>query len=127
MGAEEDICAPMIQQTASPASLSPPGQEQLARRSIYSVSNDFSRTGKYHAKKQRRHHCAVSVLSPKITFPVRETGLNDKIFTSAGALSPPYFLCTSSYTSVIAFKGASVTLLTMTLTARLIRKAGSSS
>ena len=48
MGAEEDICAPMIQQAASPASLSPPGQEQPARKSIYSVSNDFSRTGKYH-------------------------------------------------------------------------------
>ena len=88
MGAEEDICAPMIQQAASPASLSPPGQEQPARRSIYSVSNDFSRTGKYHAKKQRRHHCAVSVLSPKITFPVRETGVHDTVYTSARARSP---------------------------------------
>ena len=56
------------------------------------------------------------------------SGVNDRVYTSApGQFFLPYFLCTSSYTSVIAFEGAAVKLLTIKLTARLNRKAGSSS
>ena len=126
MGAEEDICAPMIQQAASPASSPPPVRNNLPAE-VYTLSVTTFHGRGSTAKKNRDGTPVPSLFFISHIFPVRETGVNDRVFTSAGALSPSYFLCTSSYTSVIAFEGASVTLLTMTLTARLIRKAGSSS
>ena len=126
MGAEEDICAPMIQQAASPASSPPPVRNNLPAE-VYTLSVTTFHGRGSTAKKNRDGTPVPSLFFISHIFPVRETGVNDRVFTSAGALFPSYFLCTSSYTSVIAFEGASVTLLTMTLTARLIRKAGSSS
>ena len=126
MGAEEDICAPMIQQAASPASSPPPVRNNLPAE-VYTLSVTTFHGRGSTAKKNRDGTPVPSLFFISHIFPVRETGVNDRVFTSAGTLFPPYFLCTSSYTSVIAFEGASVTLLTMTLTARLIRKAGSSS
>ena len=126
MGAEEDICAPMIQQAASPASSPPPVRNNLPAE-VYTLSVTTFHGRGSTAKKNRDGTPVPSLFFISHIFPVRETGVNDRVFTSAGALLPSYFLCTSSYTYVIAFEGASVTLLTMTLTARLIRKAGSSS
>lgn len=144
MWASEDICAPMIQQAASPASSPPPVRNNLPAE-VYTLSVTTFHGRGSTAKKNRDGTPVPSLFFISHIFPVRETGVNDRtytsagvhspgssgahniIYTSAGALSPTYFLCTSSYTSVIAFEGASVTLLTMTFTARLIRKAGSSS
>ena len=116
----------MIQQAASPASSPPPVRNNLPAE-VYTLSVTTFHGRGSTAKKNRDGTPVPSLFFISHIFPVRETGVNDRVFTSAGALFPSYFLCTSSYTSVIAFEGASVTLLTMTLTARLIRKAGSSS
>ena len=108
--------------------LAPHGQRQPKRGSIYPLSNDFSRAGKYLNNKRRDGAIVPSLLLLLNTiFPVRETRVNERVCTSARSFLSSYFLCTSSYTSTIALPGAGVMLLTITLTARLIRNAGRSS
>ena len=68
----------------SPAyQLAPHGQRQPKRGSIYPLSNDFSRAGKYLNNKRRDGAIVPSLLLLLNTiFPVRETGVKDRVYTS---------------------------------------------
>ena len=65
-----------------------PGQTK--RRSVYPVSNDFSRAGKYRKNKNRDDTIVPSLFFiHNLIFPVLETGENDRVYTSALGMSRP--------------------------------------